>query len=162
MWQKAISAVNGGGSLTEMTALIPTMTSDTTPSGGAHLYARDSSTHAAYKAFDGNISTFAGHSGTDNWVAYKFPSAVSAKVAILCAMSDSSSATLSNVKIDASNNFVDWQTLGTFTTISDTGLTLSKGEAKLIPINPTIPYQTYRVSWTGTTYDGISMFQIYD
>lgn len=99
-------------------ALIPTMTSNSAPSGnasGSSIITRD---FDYYKAFDKKDTTFwcAGGGGTTNqYLKYKFDNAVCVKKVVLKNHSDASRlASPKNFRIEASNDNTNWDIIGTF------------------------------------------------
>ena len=145
----------GGGTITE---LIPTMTSNTTPNTGeCHLWARESASYDAFKAFDNNSTIQAGHSTHQghNWFAYKFATAPKADFAIFIPSVNGT------VYIDGSDDFVDWQSMGNFTTLSETQ-TVEAGKVYYFPLSTNKTWQTYRAYLsTSGTGAGCYYFQLF-
>lgn len=94
-----------------LNAKVPTMTSDTTPSGVASASSVFPGSYEAYKAFD-NVNTsidcwLSGNGGTtsEKWVQYQFTNAVSVlKMRTIFETYWGSVSTLSQVRIEASND----------------------------------------------------------
>ena len=130
-------------------ALIPVMTSNTTPSGVASAIS-ELSTNPAYFAFrnlyDDTSNSIAWHandtSGTSHsnlWLMYKFPKAVTVKKFRIYFVY----ATAVNYKIQGSNNGSTFTDLGTFTTV--------RGEESLNNTNAYLYYRLFITSQTLST-----------
>lgn len=164
MLKRAIGSVSGGGGT--VTDLIPTMTSNTTPSGKVTYLARDSASHDGFYAFDNNKNTYCGDSSSGsspnyyNWVAYTFDAPVKATLAVVIPFNYTEST--SEIYIEGSNNHVDWQTEGDFTRISEIKTCPSSGVC-YFELNPTQAYRTYRVYMKSSgTRLGCFYFQIFN
>jgi len=105
-------------------ALIPTMTSATTPSGTASAQ-NDDGTHHAFLAFDGNPATqWIGQSVSQTWLQYQFPAGHVARQYSIAGSANSPQWVL----LRASNDGAAWTTLvpsyvdssGTVDTITNT------------------------------------------
>lgn len=163
MFNKMITPTGGSGGSGNMTELIPTMTSDTTPSGKCTFQARGDTDHAAYHAFDNAINTYFGGSASGsgssryNWVAYTFDAPVKATMAVVIP----NSATTLSIYVDGSNNHVDWQTVGDFDVLSETQ-TCTSNKVYYFKLNPTQAYKTYRVYMvSNSSAIGCYYFQIF-
>lgn len=93
-------------------ALVPVMTSNTTPSGVVSASGNDSG-HEPYKAFDGNNSTIwqDSSSGTTSTLTYQFPSEVVISKATIFCEGTSSGVYESLTSIDVSDDNVTWNTV---------------------------------------------------
>lgn len=90
--------------------LIPTMTSNTTPSGVVSASSVYSNTYAPYKAFDGNLATgwYCAWLNTGNWLSYQFPNPVKANRVSIYIVDSGVYTTTFTVKIQASNDGSNW------------------------------------------------------
>lgn len=141
---------------------IPTMTSNTTPSGVASADSENLSSQAAWKAFDNTTGDNSGwlNSGGAGWVQYQATSAVCIKKVVLKQFV-SGAGRCKNFKIQASND-------GFATTpvelISDTLANDSSNHVFDIISNNT-PYLYHRLqisdNWGAGTSVGIDIFQYY-
>ena len=107
---------------------VPTMTSNTTPSGTCSASSYYGSGYEAYKAFDGNDSTkWAASSGANESITYEFPSAVRIDKVYIKADVYSNTIRLKNFEIRSSNdsNFATYNTEYQGTIPSDTSGVLS-------------------------------------
>lgn len=104
-------------------ALVPTMTSNTTPSGECIASGIYSAGFEAYKAFDGNDSTKWCAEGTTNkWVGYVFPNATKVGKVFLQNPTDSYSPQgVKTFKIQYSDNGTDWTDATDTKTIAQAG-----------------------------------------
>lgn len=130
----------GSGGSGNITELIPTMTSNTTPNTGeCHAWAIYNSSYAAFYAFDNKSNTIGGNSSYQghNWFAYKFATAPKADFAIFIPSVNGT------VYIDGSDDFVDWQSMGNFTILSETQ-TVEAGKVYYFPLSTNKTWQTYR------------------
>ena len=98
---------------------VPTMTSNTTPSGNV-IASYEQSGNYAYKAFDGNDNTFwntygSGDPTANQWIGYSFTRAVGVRMAIIVGRLGETYNTIKDYKIQGSNDgFVnDINTLAT-------------------------------------------------
>ena len=118
------------------TVKVPTMTSNTTPSGEAFASSTYSSSYPAYYAFDGNNTTFwSSQSSGDQYVGYKFTSAVN--INKLYMYPNLNSGTDYEFKLQGSNDNSTWTDLKTF---EIDGLTPT-----YIDVNSNNSYMYYRV-----------------
>ena len=129
-------------SFAKANALVPTMTSNTTPEGECFADSSDGS-DLPYKAFDGNdasgsrwISNVA--RGTACYVGYKFTSAVKCVKAKVIP-----NVLTSTIKYQASNDGTNW------TDISSAESNISSEHETVL--SPTIDYQYYRLYLTNQT-----------
>ena len=96
-------------------ALIPPMTSDTTPIGEASCIGEESSEYAAYKAFDGNDGTV--YSPTNNtptssyYLKYDFGKKYNIRAAKIKAMSSAPTYSYTMI-LQGSNDDVSWSNIG--------------------------------------------------
>lgn len=129
---------------------VPTMTSNTDPSGECFASSESSSSYAAWKAFDSNSSSTywrASGSAVPSYVGYKFenPEFITS-VKLQCA-SDTYSA--SKFKIQASNDGEEWVDVSEeFTTAIPTTLT----EYNLINPGNYLYYRLYIISLSSSSY----------
>jgi hypothetical protein len=99
--------------------LVPTMTSNTAPSGTASAESNDST---AYRAFNGGATNWTSGAGFPHWLAYEFTSAQTLnKYRINCGYSGGMSINYcpSHWTFEGTNNGVDWTTLDTETDSCD-------------------------------------------
>ena len=119
-------------------ALIPTMTSNTTPSGVVSAINADSN-YPAYYAFDNNNDTAWWSKSTSNgWIAYKFPSAKCVTKALLIPTYDGGGARVKNYKIQASNDGNNWITLYT-------GVCNNLSDEQIVTFKNATSYTNYRI-----------------
>lgn len=105
-------------------ALVPTMTSNTTPSGECISSGIYSAGFEAYKAFDGNDSTkWSADGSTNKWVGYIFPNATKVGKVFLQNPTDSgySPQGVKTFKIQYSDNGTDWTDATDTKTIAQAG-----------------------------------------
>ena len=105
-------------------ALVPTMTSNTTPSGECITSGIYSAGFEAYKVFDGNDSTkWAADGKTNKWVGYVFPNATKVGKVFLQNPTDSgySPQGVKTFKIQYSDNGTDWTDATDTKTIAQAG-----------------------------------------
>lgn len=105
-------------------ALVPTMTSNTTPSGECITSGIYSAGFEAYKAFDGNDSTkWSADGATNKWVGYIFPNATKVGKVFLQNPTDSgySPQGVKTFKIQYSDNGTDWTDATDTKTIAQAG-----------------------------------------
>lgn len=108
-----------------MNELIPTMTSNTKPSGvvsSSGDYTSGSDTYSAYKAFDKNAtsseSCWMSTSVSGSWLQYQFPNAVTVRKVEITNRYRTDNANVNAPKefiVQGSNNGSEWTDLGTFT-----------------------------------------------
>lgn len=101
---------------------VPTMTSNTTPSGVASADSEYSTSYQAYKVFDNNNSTYylgntvsSGSSvfGNGLWIQYEFVNAV--KIFKVYVLPNDLSATIKNMVLKGSNDGTNFTTIKSFT-----------------------------------------------
>lgn len=108
---------------------VPTMTSDTTPSGECfQVNKHDDSNYAAYKCFDGNSSTFSffdngTYSSDGYYIGYDFNKVVNVKKYTISRFS--ASGKLPNIRLIGSNDKTNWTACTSYKTPDDysTGIT---------------------------------------
>ena len=129
-------------------ALIPTMTSNTTPSGECSEYGGNSS-YLPYRLFDNNTSTF--WEGADTtisnvWVQYKFDKKTCVEKIELTNRSDPSNYMTSfSANLQGSNNGVD------FNTITSISSSINNGEKLAFSFFNNNYYLYYRLKFTSAT-----------
>jgi len=143
------------------TALVPTMTSDTTPEGVASATNVYSSTYPAWKAFDGNddptTSRWASTSAAaanSTWLRYQFSSPQKPDYAEVF-IYDNVSTTY---KIQYSNNGVDW-------TDATSNLTVQQGQKVKVPLTVPDNISYIQILFTGKSQSGsysVMTFQTYN
>ena len=133
--------------------LIPTMTSNTAPSGVASASGVVSTVYDAYKAFDDNASTWwNGNGGAGQWLQYKFTKKVCVKK--LTATNEQNTNKMGVFKLQGSNDG------SSFTDIA----TINAKDTKSITQNiaNTNYYQYYRVYCVSDTSDfSLNSLQLY-
>lgn len=140
MWIRATST-NGGGGTVE--ALVPKMTSNTTPSGYGTCFASSSySGYYPYFAFDGETNPQGGWSpasgGVGQYCGFQF---ISPQTVVAVRMKQPS-LRISSFRIEGSNNGNNWDNLGDFTVSNnDTMYNLTTSGS----------YTYYRLYITGTS-----------
>ena len=105
-------------------ALVPTMTSDTTPSGEAFASGNQGTSYLPYKAFDGDDTTrwsVTGANVSGAYIGYKFTTPK--KVNKIYTFVDSSMTRLSSCefKVQGSNDGSTWTDIDTITWVAQTG-----------------------------------------
>jgi len=140
----------GRADQTEYQALVPTMTSDTTPSGIVSESGHASSSHPDWHAFDNNDSTFwQSNTGNTIWIGYMFASDV--KISKLKLIRDASTPFTGILQGSSDGNtFENIQTIN-----------FSASATTNIAINSTKTYKYYRLSNTGTGLITIYTLQFY-
>ena len=103
---------------------VPTMTSDTTPSGVASGDSHTLSSYPAYKAFNGTNTNGSDcwytQSSTSGWLQYQFPSAVAiAKIWMKNRAGTNGSYSPQTFKLQGSNNGTSWADLGSYVNNND-------------------------------------------
>ena len=126
--------------------LIPTMTSNTSPSGVASASSIYGTNYEAFRAFDGNDSTF--WSGEQNltsgqWLQYQFANAVIAKKITI------NNYNASSFTLQGSNDGSNFDTL--------TSGTLSNNTTSSFNFNNTTAYKYYKLSNLGTTSTNVAI-----
>lgn len=123
---------------------VPTMTSNTAPSGVASTDSEYSADHAAWKAFDDNSSTNWGTAEgvTSAYIRYQF---TTGKTIVKVNITGGTNQTRSprNFTIKGSNNGTSWTTLHTVT-----GETWSSSETKTYTFSNTTSYTYYEINVT--------------
>ena len=148
--------------IAETIALIPIMTSNTTPSGVAKADSGTSSAYA-YKAFDNNESTWwASSTGIGSWLEYCFTVAKTVTKFYIKAGYSSNSSGVKSFKIQGSNNETQWIDLTDEITLPNT----SGGAEYTGELKNTSYYKYYRFyATTNSYYDGdwvsITKLQLY-
>lgn len=142
--------------------LVPTMTSDTTPSGECSASSITSGGYDAWRAFDGNDSAngwcpeISTTSLIGSWIKYAFPYQV--KVDRIRALQKDSAPTDTTYKLEASNDDTNW------TTISDS-LTITKNSVVTFSdVTTSTKYSYYRITMLTNTVTGTTKgfkFQFY-
>lgn len=120
-------------------ALVPTMTSNTTPSGEAFGFS-EMSGNEYYKAFDGDDASYwriSAGTSSNAYVGYNFGSAKRVGLAKVIG----NNGTPQSVKIQGSNDGTTW------TDVSSV-ISIPAGVETLIPIDPSNTYSRFRVYWT--------------
>lgn len=141
-------------------ALIPIMTSNTTPSGVVSANAIYSAGYEAYRAFDRNTSTIwacTAAGSTNGWLQYQFPQATIVKKFFILSPKTGSIPQTTRYKISGSNDGTNFTDLGTFnyTTVSDT-------EGETNSLNNSTAYTYYRLTVLGFNGNAaISELQFY-
>ena len=159
-----------------LVALIPTMTSNTTPYGEASASSEDSSSHAAWKAFNGNYKSETNYwetaSSTSNgWLQYKFVNPVRVRRLFLylnCASWGTGQVSDLNFILQASNdgsNFIDLSE--ELTAVYDTTNKLINYSANIDNDNYYSYYRVYAKPHIGvvgqaSTFIAIGGLQLYD
>ena len=140
--------------------LIPTMTSDTTPSGECSASsANTNSNHITYHAFDNNDSTFwsSAESSIPAWIKYKFPNKVCVRKAKIKPFKDNGGTHCKDFVIQGSNNDSNWTDLYSGTN--------PKGSTADIVVNfaNNNKYQYYRCYMPNsyTNYCALTSLQLY-
>ena len=120
-------------------AKVPTMTSDTTPSGVASASSITDSSHPAYYAFDGNDSTtWQSANGLSQTIQYRFVQ--SAKLCKCVILSGPAVNYLKEYDIQGSNDGSDWDVIGSYTNSSSSTSDFSH------LINSTAKYLYFRLN----------------
>ena len=136
--------------------LIPTMTSNTAPSGVASGNSSTASSHPAYHAFDGNDSTWweTDYSTNKHYLQYKFPSAVCVKKVYAKLYKNGSSGI--NIKIYGSNNGTTWTQIGNArASNNDSEITINCNNTK------SYTYYKYEANMDGNYWTGVYTLQLY-
>lgn len=131
-----------------LTTKVPTMTSNTTPSGKISSNATVHQTNYLWLAFDGNNSTYAYWTNTSNpWIQYEFTEAVCIKkVSVIPHYSSQFGLYAKGFTIEAYNEDTSqWDNF-----VTDT-FTNTSGE-RTYTLNNDNKYKKYRFSFTNTTY----------
>lgn len=147
-------------------ALIPVMTSNTTPSGiasASHNNVNGSTAYAVWRAFNGTNTSAADCWSSETstfpeyvWLQYKFTSAKVANKMLLA--NRLGGGALKNFKIQGSNNGTSWDDLGSFTNANATN-----GAEQYFEFNNEIAYLYYRLYITSSysNFVAIAKWQLY-
>lgn len=147
---------------------VPTMTSNTTPSGEAFAKSAGAG-NEAYKAFDGDITTNYSTSTNPvgNYVGYSFDNPICIEKAEIYAYYNSSSAVTMKplkVKVQGSNDFSEWEDISATT---DKTIT-QDGQKVAIPITANKYFKHIRIYYVdancivnGTSYANCKEIQFY-
>ena len=127
---------------------VPTMTSNTTPSGECSEAVSYGGNYPPYYAFDENTSTkwVYGGSSTTTWIQYQFPSAITLAKMTFKGNTDSPYLVPTQIVVKGSNDgntFTDLKTI--------TGISADSSEHE-ISINANAPYAYYRLECTARSY----------
>ena len=107
----------------ESVALVPAMTSDTTPSGvcsASSVY----QTFSAYKAFDGNTESsnyWSANTGVNSWLQYRFVSAIMPYLVKVRGVYADGHLRIKNFTVQGSNDGVTFTDIKSFQTIDKSG-----------------------------------------
>ena len=124
-------------------SLIPTMTSNTTPSGICSASSIYNSDYPAWKAFDGTTGTWNSVTGeTHSFVAYAFPYSVVAKSISYFDVANASSNGTVGIKFQASNDGSNWIDLTSEITLVCTS---AKQSGAVSLADNTTSYTNYRM-----------------
>lgn len=138
-------------------ALIPAMTSNTTPSGVAsasYEATYNSEVYYAYHAFaDDNLWWHSGTSVKPMWISYKFDTPKVVKKFTLENVSDDSSGYVNSFKLQASNDNSTWVDLGTYTNSN------VKGAESTFNVSNESSYLYYRI-YVVSIHDSINYARI--
>jgi len=145
----------GGGSGIGADA-IPTMTSNTAPSGVASATFEESAGYAAWKAFDKDNSTYWSNynNGVTDSLQYQFTSAKTISHYLVMPRA-SSGRTPTAWTFQGSNNGSDWTTLDTITGQSMTG-----GAFTIFACDTTGSYTYYKWAFTASTDTNFELFSV--
>ena len=144
--------------------LVPTMTSATTPSGTVSAKSRYDSNTEAWKAFDGNTTTYwqssqFGISALPQWIRYEFTTAT--PIGLVKLKNTTTNYQIGTFKIQGSNNGTDFTDLTELITNTDTS---SGGESKY-SVNNQQAYKYVQFSvesgYSTYTYASIAELQYY-
>ena len=122
MWREAIC--NSTYFKKVLNVKVPTMTSDTTPSGVASGDSHTLSSYPAYKAFNGTNTDYLDcwytQNSTSGWLQYQFSSAVAiAKIWMKNRAGTVGSYSPQTFKLQGSNNGTSWADLGSYVNNND-------------------------------------------
>lgn len=143
---------------------VPTMTSNTTPSGEV-LYSNAHSSYKAYYAFDGNASTSWGSNITDanGYIGYKFTKKIKVRrIAVDSYRYYSTTLPEQTFTLQGSNNNTTWTNIGTITLPQSTSFT-----NKVVNMINNNAYQYYRLkgkfteSWANNAFILVASLQFY-
>lgn len=143
---------------------IPAMTSNNTPSGVASASTENSSSYAAWKAFDkvvtGDTGWVTSSGVTSGWLKYQFPTAqIITSYSITPGYSYVNTRAPKSWTFQGSNNGADWETLDTQTNIT----TWVSNTAKTYTISSPASYTYYKldVTETGGEYVWVCELQMF-
>lgn len=140
-----------------LTPLIPTMTSNSTPSGVASASVESDGTFA-WNALDGNDSTSWKASGDPNWIQYQFGSGTTAKNYSVTCAGVSTPGGIFEFDLMASNDGTNWTTIDSQTVPSNNPSNATIQSQISFPAS----YVYYRLQVTGSGTDEIvSSWQLY-
>ena len=138
-------------------ALIPEMTSNTTPSGVASASDEptyNTTTYYAYHAFsDDSLWWHSGTSVTTRWISYKFNSAKNVKKFTIKNVNTSGGGNINSFKLQASNDGSSWIDLGTYTNSN------VNGAESTFNVNNESAYLYYRI-YIESIHDAINYARI--
>ena len=140
--------------------LVPTMTSDTTPSGECSASSVYQS-YNAYLAFDGNITDngWVATGNTDCWIQYKFENPIKVNHVSLIPRNSSGNSGINNFKVQGSNDG------NVFEDIYTGKCNGTVGSYQRFTFNNDNHYLYYRIHivdiYSGATYCGITSLQFY-
>lgn len=127
------------------TDLIPTMTSETDPSGTVTKLTQYSGTYAAWKVFDDdNATAWLSSYGAPQWIGYQFPEAKTVTCYTLTSRASATYAPPKTWTLKGSNDGTDWTTLDTQTDVTDWAS--SGGVKKTFEISNTTAYAYYQLA----------------
>lgn len=142
--------------------IIPTMTSNTTPSGTASASSDNGSGYAAWKTMDNDNATYwATNNTTTGWIRYQFPAAHIVVKYTMTASSALTSSTPKNWTFEGSNDGTNWTTLDTQT--NQTGWT--SNQKRTYTFSNTTAYSYYRINVSvnnGGAYVVIAEWEIFE
>ena len=147
---------------------VPTMTSDTTPSGVASGDSHTLSSYPAYKAFNGTNTDYLDcwytQNSTSGWLQYQFPSAVAiAKIWMKNRAGTYGSYSPQTFKLQGSNNGTSWADLGSYVNNNDD----AGAETSYIVDSYGTKYKYYRLNvslfhtFSGYNNGAIGQLQLY-
>ena len=102
----------------QLEALVPAMTSNTTPIGEASASSELSSKYGAFKAFDDTSENWCSTNQVlkNQWIQYKFTKPINVKSVDIKAAIHNSNARIKNFRVEASNNGSEFEVLYSGTT----------------------------------------------
>ena len=132
--------------------LVPTMLTNISPSGEAFASSQQSSSVAAYKAFDKDDATwwYPTANANTNYIGYKFENATKV-VRVIAKFGSYGTFSAKTFTIQGSNNGTDWDNIDTLTVPSHSGTTTDVESFTKI-INPSNSYKYYRLYTTDILY----------
>lgn len=126
----------------QLVGLVPTMTSNTSPSGIVSA-SSESSTYQAWKAFDGISGTSADTwitEGTTNWIQYQFDKPQKATMVSITNRNDGNTLAIKNFTVQGSDNGTSWTDLGSFVKTNGENVT------DVFTLENNTDYLIYRIS----------------